>query len=379
MSDEEGLLAAIWEHPHDDTPRLVYADWLDEHDQHERARFIRLQCEIARLAPDDPRLSELRRREGGLWTAHRKVYREGLPERLRQFPFHRGFVAPPPQALTGHQLANTFWDLLPHAPLWDLSLRAAAPDDLTRLFADERMARLAALRLDGGTGRGLFRPLAESPHARNLVRLRWAYSFAGPDDVEPLCRPGAAPHLAELWLDTAKLGDAGAERLAASPVSPRLRALSLWSNDLGPAGVGALARRGRLAVLEELRLGYDGYGRAGHGDAMVAALTQGDFPRLRRLNLFSLGLTDAAAESLAAWPGAERLRHLELHGDVMIRVGGVRALARSPHLRALETVTLFPWQRQRDEIAGVLTEWLGAAGPMPNFTHGLRGYRPDPV
>ena len=30
MSDEKALLAAIWEHPHEDTPRLVYADWLDE-------------------------------------------------------------------------------------------------------------------------------------------------------------------------------------------------------------------------------------------------------------------------------------------------------------------------------------------------------------
>ena len=41
MSDEKALLAAIWEHPHEDTPRLMYADWLDEHGQPERAEFIR--------------------------------------------------------------------------------------------------------------------------------------------------------------------------------------------------------------------------------------------------------------------------------------------------------------------------------------------------
>ena len=31
MSDEKALLAAIWDEPHEDTPRLAYADWLDEH------------------------------------------------------------------------------------------------------------------------------------------------------------------------------------------------------------------------------------------------------------------------------------------------------------------------------------------------------------
>lgn len=30
MTTEQGLLAAIWESPHDDLLRLVYADWLDE-------------------------------------------------------------------------------------------------------------------------------------------------------------------------------------------------------------------------------------------------------------------------------------------------------------------------------------------------------------
>jgi uncharacterized protein (TIGR02996 family) len=49
MSDEDALLSAIAAHPHEDTPRLVYADWLDEHGQPVRAEFIRAQIEIARL------------------------------------------------------------------------------------------------------------------------------------------------------------------------------------------------------------------------------------------------------------------------------------------------------------------------------------------
>jgi uncharacterized protein (TIGR02996 family) len=48
---ETGLLQAIRENPADDLPRLVYADWLDDHDQPQRAEFIRLQIELARRPP----------------------------------------------------------------------------------------------------------------------------------------------------------------------------------------------------------------------------------------------------------------------------------------------------------------------------------------
>jgi uncharacterized protein (TIGR02996 family) len=42
MSDGDLLLAAIREHPEEDTPRLVYADWLEENGQPDRAELIRL-------------------------------------------------------------------------------------------------------------------------------------------------------------------------------------------------------------------------------------------------------------------------------------------------------------------------------------------------
>jgi uncharacterized protein (TIGR02996 family) len=37
----DGFLQAIVENPDDDTPRLVYADWLDEHGDPARTEFIR--------------------------------------------------------------------------------------------------------------------------------------------------------------------------------------------------------------------------------------------------------------------------------------------------------------------------------------------------
>ena len=43
------FLAAIIANPKDDLTRLVFADWLDEHDESERAEFIRVQCEADRI------------------------------------------------------------------------------------------------------------------------------------------------------------------------------------------------------------------------------------------------------------------------------------------------------------------------------------------
>lgn len=45
MTAHDSLLRAVCERPFDDGPRLVYADWLDEHGEPERARFIRTGIE----------------------------------------------------------------------------------------------------------------------------------------------------------------------------------------------------------------------------------------------------------------------------------------------------------------------------------------------
>jgi uncharacterized protein (TIGR02996 family) len=43
--EADALLDAIWDNPDDDTPRLVYADWLQEHDHEDYAQFIRLSLQ----------------------------------------------------------------------------------------------------------------------------------------------------------------------------------------------------------------------------------------------------------------------------------------------------------------------------------------------
>src|SRR5262245_36955447 len=63
MSDESAFLAAIAAYPDEDTPRLAFADWLDEHDDPNRAAFIRTQLELAVLGDGfTDRENALRRR-----------------------------------------------------------------------------------------------------------------------------------------------------------------------------------------------------------------------------------------------------------------------------------------------------------------------------
>jgi uncharacterized protein (TIGR02996 family) len=44
MSDETGFLHAIQAAPSDRTVKLVYADWLDEHGEYEKAEYLRIVC-----------------------------------------------------------------------------------------------------------------------------------------------------------------------------------------------------------------------------------------------------------------------------------------------------------------------------------------------
>jgi uncharacterized protein (TIGR02996 family) len=59
VRENDSFLQAIHENPDDDTPRLVYADWLDDHGDPLRAEFIRLQCASARLPVGSPEQARL--------------------------------------------------------------------------------------------------------------------------------------------------------------------------------------------------------------------------------------------------------------------------------------------------------------------------------
>ena len=48
MSDEAAFLEALKANPADDTTRLVYADWLDEHGEPAKAEYLRLVAAVVR-------------------------------------------------------------------------------------------------------------------------------------------------------------------------------------------------------------------------------------------------------------------------------------------------------------------------------------------
>jgi uncharacterized protein (TIGR02996 family) len=92
VDDESALLQAIQDDPKDDAPRLVYADWLEEHGDAARSEFIRVQCALALPRVARLRRQQLQAREQELLEAHRerwlrKLWRSPLP-----WVFHRGFV-----------------------------------------------------------------------------------------------------------------------------------------------------------------------------------------------------------------------------------------------------------------------------------------------
>ncbi len=103
MSDESALLKAIIAHAEEDTPRLAYADWLDENGDPDRAEFIRVQCRLADMPPNDPDWVGLHERQDELSARLRHRHSELAPEEPDDFyidsdflddheePFRRGF------------------------------------------------------------------------------------------------------------------------------------------------------------------------------------------------------------------------------------------------------------------------------------------------
>src|SRR5215472_2931540 len=93
MNAEQAFLQAIIEKPDDDGVRLIYADWLEENGQPERAEFIRLQIESALLASVGLQREGCLAREKDLLRRHGKDWLGELPRLsgINWMRFCRGF------------------------------------------------------------------------------------------------------------------------------------------------------------------------------------------------------------------------------------------------------------------------------------------------
>jgi uncharacterized protein (TIGR02996 family) len=92
-AEQQALLRTIFDHPDDDAPRLVYADWLEERgdpDHSARAHLIRRQIALSASNPDQWPAPQQNDPQGALAVAEDRC----MPEWLRsgKAVWHRGFI-----------------------------------------------------------------------------------------------------------------------------------------------------------------------------------------------------------------------------------------------------------------------------------------------
>jgi len=82
--DQRSLLTAILAYPEDDTPRLIYADWLEENGEGERAAFIRAKVALSLLSECghdwciySPSTCPTCRRKDEIWQSN--IAKDGMP------------------------------------------------------------------------------------------------------------------------------------------------------------------------------------------------------------------------------------------------------------------------------------------------------------
>jgi uncharacterized protein (TIGR02996 family) len=252
MSDEEALLAAIAAHPEEDTPRLAYADWLDENDQPARAEFIRLQIELATLTAGfdscGPRFDELHRRERELLAAHRADILGSLGEERAgvRYEFDRGFVRrlsldagaftehaaavaalkPAPRDVTVHGVIAAWRDVVtdPHFGL------------VTRLVMQR------ANQWDDVVIPDVVRRMGERARPNRVRALDFKRCRIGDEGLIQLVAHADKWRVAELDLSNNGLTDEGIDALVGSPMPVRLRRLVLSWNPITERGAVAIAR-----------------------------------------------------------------------------------------------------------------------------------------
>lgn len=359
MSGEEAFLQAILEAPEDDTPRLVFADWLEDHGSPQRAEFIRVQCRLAELDEDDLQRRGLRRREYELLAEHWGEWAGPLVGRVRRWQFRRGFIEQV-KAYPEQFFKEARW-LFGFAPVRELHLKRPTLDDVRALVASRQVRHLARLRLDhaklGDAGvellagapnlRGLthlslrftqikqagLRALVTSPHLASLRSLDVTANDLKAVDFEAFVTSCRLPALDELqW--SGRLGPGAIRELTSSPLAGQLKSLYLREARIGPEGLRLLAEAPALARLESLTLEMAEDVAAGMG-ALAGSPLLG---RLTTLHLSAAGLTDDSARELAG-AGGGALRHLSLRHS---RIGpdGATALAGSPLCTSLTRLHL---------------------------------------
>jgi uncharacterized protein (TIGR02996 family) len=323
------LLRDVVEHPEDDVPRLIYADWLEEHGTKAdaaRAEFIRVQCALARLDEDHPRHRDLKQRESELLGSHQDRWLAELPELpgVRWQGFSRGFVDK--AFMKNLKAFRTQGEaMFAAAPVETVYFQGLTPKTARELAGLPLLGRVRVLVLaKSDMGDVGLEELFRSPHLANLAQLTVGVQNIGPTGFATL---GAAnlPGLTKLELNGLGMDDQGARAFAAGANFPRLTHLSLRDNIIGSDGVEALASSPGLAGLVVLDL----FGNP-VGDRGATALAESPYlPRLASLELYQNSIGIAGASALIGSTRLGSLTRLDIIANPLALGHPARALAGS--------------------------------------------------
>jgi uncharacterized protein (TIGR02996 family) len=381
VSSAEAFLQAILADPDADGPRLVFADWLDEHGDHSRAEFIRTQIALARMREDDPRRQALAARERELIGALRDRWlreyaqRVGRPPAELRYdvfsfwvrkvgidipveesddPFSSSFRAYGPEEATFERgmfgwvriYAGTFCQqmetLFRDWPVRHLCLTQAWGHE-SELAARSWPGRVAKFILsEAEFRRGELVRFLGSPNVANVRELTLKDASIDAEEVAGLVGLKMDPLESFSYVGNERghrpednLGPGGAATLVEWPQMPRLKRLELRAHDIGSAGVEALCAPGRLGRLTHLGLAYNDIPAGG-----ASTITRSEFfGALELLDLGGNALGDEGLAQLARGPHRGRLRSLRLVRSAC-GPAGIRELLRSTIFEALTELDL---------------------------------------
>ena len=224
MMHADAFLQAILHAPDDDAPRLLFADWLDEYGDADRAEFIRIQVALAGRSPG--LAPGLWSRQKDLLVRHDERWSAPVRGAASSWSYERGFIEE-----VGAEV-GAFLD-------GSEDLFRQSPVRRARLHWEHRPLIIASH----------IPRLADCNGLRRLSRLDLSGNFLGSDGLEALLVAAPLIRLTSLSLRECQIGDRGARALAQSPLLARLTTLDLSGNDIGPGGVRSL-----VESLEGLRL-----------------------------------------------------------------------------------------------------------------------------
>jgi uncharacterized protein (TIGR02996 family) len=379
MTHNDAFLRAIIENPDDDTPRVIYADWLDEHGDTARAEFIRVQIELAGLPIYDRRRPALLRREYELLNDGWPRWAAPLIGRIRRWWFLRGFVEKV-RMETAHFLEDAKM-LFGHSPVCELEADLATLQDVKALAASPFLERLTTLDLSHSqAGNAGVQALLSSPYLNRLRRLNLQFNKLETAGLTAFSKSSHLPALEELdlnandlsskaliafaaaaqlpllhrlnWMNNSSTAD-GLRALGESSLAGQLTALQL--SEAGDEELAALLSANRLKNLEELEFRWPKITSRG-----LAGLANNESLRsLRKLIVPSSQIGDSGAAELSASPLAERLRELWLCG---LTGNGVQSLVAGMRSGSLQVLNLNYHNAVCDDGCRTLAEAEGLRG-----------------